>query len=236
MQWLDGLRRSDTGSLPDRLARAFSLDRPAAEALMRAAAAEFGWHLERHMLSRGGLAELVEVLGSGSRASYLSDENVFVDTAVEADGNAILARSVGSKDASRALAARIGRRSRLPPSLVRRALPYLAAVSMAGLALRAQAALGEIIAQVPELGRFSRGSPHADLAAILRRRCGAGKYSPRMLPRAVRRALARAGGFSNAGVIVWYARFMGGRPTAGLVRRIILRPAPPRPASLAPQR
>jgi hypothetical protein len=83
-------------------------------------------------------------------------------------------------------------------------LPGLAAVAMATLAVRAKSGLGEILARTPPLGRLSRGSPHADLADILRRRCGAGPYSPRALPRIVRRTVARAGGFASRGGVAWY--------------------------------
>jgi hypothetical protein len=100
--------------------------------------------------------------------------------------------------------ARAARQCRLAPARVRAMLPGLAAVAMAALAVRARSGLGEILAKVPPLGRLSRGNAHADLAGILRRRCGAGPYSPRALPRAVRRVLARAAGFPARGPIAWY--------------------------------
>src|SRR5206468_688923 len=101
-------------------------------------------------------------------------------------------------------AARAARQCRLDPRLVRAMLPGLGAVAMATLAVRAKSPLGEILERTPPLGRLSRGSPHADLADILRRRCGAGPYSPRALPRTVRRTIARAAGFSPRGAVSWY--------------------------------
>jgi hypothetical protein len=223
MQMHDTLRQAQAGSLRDELAAAFAIAPGQADAVMRAVMPELAWHVQKNTLSRGGLADLVEALGSGHHVAYLSAGNVFRDEAARADGNAILGHLLGSKDASRTLAARAARQSGLASSKVAAMLPHLAAVAMGGLALRAQSSLGEIVAQVPPLGRLSRGNAHADLAGILRRHCGAGRYSPRALPRAVHRAITRAAGFRSRSVVGWYVRFMVGRSAARLVRTIVLR-------------
>lgn len=224
MQMHDTLRQVQVGSLIDELAAAFAIAPGQADAVMRAIMPEFTWHLQKNTLSRGGLADLVEALGSGHHVAYLSAGNAFRDAAVRADGNAILGRLLGSKDASRTLAARAARQSGLSQAQVAAMLPALAAVTMGGLALRAQSGLGEVVAQVPPLGRLGRDNPHADLAGILRRRCGAGRYSPRALPRAVRRAIARAAGFPSRSVIIWYVRFMIGRAGVRMLRAMAGRP------------
>jgi hypothetical protein len=223
MQMRDTLRQVQGGSLRDELAAAFAVAPGQADAVMRAVMLELTWHLQKNTLSRGGLADLVEALGSGHHVAYLSAGNVFRDEAARADGNAILGHLLGSKDASRALAARAARQSGLVAFQVQAMLPHLAAVAMGGLALRAQTGLGEIVAQVPPLGRLSQGNAHSDLAGILRRRCGAGPYSPRALPRAVHQAIARAAGFRSRSVVAWYVRFMIGRTATRLLRTVVLR-------------
>ena len=184
---------------------------------------DFNWlRTSTNTLSRGGLADLVEALGSGHHAGHLDKAEIFRDDAVRADGNAILRHVLGSKDRSRTLAARAARQCGLDARLVRAMLPGLAAVTMAGLAVRAKSSLGEILQRTPPLGRFSRGSPHTDLADILRRRCGAGPYSPRALPRVVRRAVARAAGFQPRGLLRWYVQFLA-RPALAPVRSLAQR-------------
>jgi hypothetical protein len=200
----DTLRSAWGEGIAARLAAVFDITPAQAEAVMRAVLPELARRMETNMLSRGGLADLVDVLGSSDHAGYLDRADLFRDEAARTHGNAILAQVLGSKDRSRTLAARAARQCRLDQRLVRAMLPGLAAVSMATLAVRAKSSLGEILARTPPLGRLSRGSPHADLAGILRRRCGAGPYSPRALPRAVRRAIARAAGFPPRGAIAWY--------------------------------
>ena len=139
---------------------------------------------------------------------------------MRADGNAILGHILGSKDRSRAVAARAARQARLGDEVVRSMLPGLAAVTMGGLAVRANGGLGEVLGAMPSLGRWSRGNPHADLADILRRGCGAGPYARGKLRRVVRRALARAGGFKPRGALRWYLHFMLVRPAMAPVRTI----------------
>lgn len=219
----DMLRQVQAGSLPDQLAAAFTVTPAQADAVMRAVMRELTWHLQRNTLSRGGLADLVEALGSGHHVAYLSAGNIFRDEAACADGNAILGHLLGSKDASRTLAARAAGQSGLAASQVEAMLPYLAAITLGGLASRAQTSLGEIIAQVPPLGRLSLGNAYADLAGILRRHCGAGRYSPRALPRAVHRAVAQAAGFPSRGVAAWYVRFMVLRTATRLMRAMVRR-------------
>jgi hypothetical protein len=217
MQMLDTPRHTDERSLGDALSAAFAIARGQADAVVRAVTEELTWRVQRNTLSRGGLADLVEILGR-NHAGNLSGNGLVRDEAARAGGNAILAMLLGSKDASRALASRAARRSGLGAQKVGAMLPYLAVMAMADLALRARGGLGVILSQVPPMGRLSRGDPHADLAGILRRGCGAGCYSPRALPRVVRRAIAQAGGFRAGGVVVWYARFIVGRTGARVVR------------------
>lgn len=204
MQMHDTLRGMQGEGVAARLAAAFDITTSQSDAVMRATLPELARRVETHTLSRGGLADLVEALGGSDHAAYLDRADLFRDEAARAHGTAILAQLLGSKDRSRTLAARTARQCRLDPRLVRAMLPGLGVVSMATLAVRAKSSLGEILACTPPLGRLGRGNPHADLAGILRRRCGAGPYSPRTLPRAVRRVIARAAGFSPRGPIAWY--------------------------------
>jgi hypothetical protein len=177
---------------------------------------ELAWQLETMALSRGGLADVVELLGGDHGAALLASGDSFRGEA----GKDILARVLGTSAASRTLAARAARYCGVEADTIGAMLPHLAVAVVGGLALRANADLAAILAQVPSLGRLSRGSPHADLAGILRRGCGAGAHSPRALPRTVRRAIA--GGLPSRGVIVWYLRFMVGRRAGRLLRRIVL--------------
>jgi Bacterial protein of unknown function (DUF937) len=225
MQMHDALRYMQGGPAVSDLAAAFDVTPAAAEAVMRAVARELAWHLEKNTISRAGLADLVEALGSGQHTKYLDGGDVFRDQDACADGNAILGHILGSKERSRAVAARAARQAGLRQEVVRSMLPGLAAVTMGRLAGRANGSLGEVLGVLPSLGRWSRGEPHADLADILRRGCGAGPFARGKLRRVVRRALARAGGFKPRGVVRWYLHFML-RPAVAPARTIAARLLP----------
>jgi hypothetical protein len=208
MQMHDAVRYMQGGAAASDLAVAFDVTPAAAEVVMRVVGRELTWHLEKNTISCAGLADLVEALGSGHHVKYLDGRDVFRDQAACADGNAILGHILGSKERSRAVAARAARQAGLEQEVVRSMLPGLAAVIMGRLAGRANGSLGEVLGVVPPLGRWGRGEPHADLADILRRGCGAGPYARGKLRRVVRGVLARAGGFAPRGAVRWYMHFM----------------------------
>jgi len=223
MRTHDALAPLQAGALAEQLAAAWTMAPARAEGVLRACIPEFAWRVETAVLSRGGLADLVEALGSVDRAAYLKAGGLFGDEAARRDGEEILARLLATKDASRALAARVARRSGVDAAQIVGILPHLAVAALAGLALSSNARLSGVLAQVPPLGRLSRGSPHADLAGILRRRCGAGVYSPRALPRAVRGAIAGGAASRGRSTAVWYVRFMIGHSAARLLRMVVHR-------------
>jgi hypothetical protein len=227
MRTHDALAPLQAGALAEQLAAAWTIAPARAEGVLRAIMPEFAWRVETAALSRGGLADLVEALGSVDRAAYLKAGGLFGDEAARRDGGEILARLLGTKDASRALAARVARRSGVDAAQIVEILPHLAVAAVASLALRCNAGLSGVLAQVPPLGRLSRGSRHADLAGILRRRCGAGACSPRALPRAVRRAIAGGAASRGRSTAVWYVRFMIGRSAARLLRSVVRWLQPP---------
>lgn len=225
MQMHDTLRPSHTGSAVDALASSFAITSAQAEAVMRAAAPEFAWALETQSLNRGGLADLVEALGRIDQAKYLGTGNVFQEEAARVDGNGLLALLFGAGDARDMLAADIARRTGLSDTTVAGMLSGLAVLTVAALAGRVRSTLGALLARMPSLGRWSKGSPHADLADILRRHCGGGPYASRQLRRAVRTRLARAGDFGALGMFGWYLRFMLLRPVRRLTRPMLSRVA-----------
>ena len=208
MQMHDAVRYMQGGAAASDLAVAFDVTPAAAEVVMRVVGRELTWHLEKNTISCAGLADLVEALGSGHHVKYLDGRDVFRDQAACADGNAILGHILGSKERSRAVAARAARQAGLEQEVVRSMLPGLAAVIMGRLAGRANGSLGEVLGVVPPLGRWSRGDPHADLADILRRGCGAGPYARGKLRRVVRGVNPPARASTPRGAVRWYMHFM----------------------------
>src|ERR1700704_955343 len=95
MQMHDTRRHAPGGAVVAVLAEAFEGAPAEADAALRTILPELAWHLERNTLSRGGLADLVEAVGSGHHARSLGDANAVRGEAVAADGNAILGHVLG---------------------------------------------------------------------------------------------------------------------------------------------
>ena len=157
-------------------------------------------------------------IGRIDKAKYVVGGNLFRDEAARADGERVLTHVLGLGDARAMLTARIARRAGVDEAAVAAMLPGLAVLTLVSLANRARNTLGALLAVMPSLGSWSRGSPHADLADILRRRCGGGRYASRQLYRAVR-LRRNAGGFGSFGALcmlrfaaarqIWLRRLLG---------------------------
>jgi hypothetical protein len=217
MQMLDMPDRAEGGRIGADLAAALGIPPDVAEAVMRAARAEFDRQLERLSLSRGGLADLIAVLGRAN-ASHPLRTRAWEQEGEHAAGGKLL-ELVFLSDAKRAsAAARIAQRTGVDARQIGAALPVLAEATLASIAARAKSSFGELLCRMPSLGAQSLGNPYADLSDIVRRGCGAGPYASRALRRLARRALLQAAGLPGGGALGWYARFLVGRPAGGALR------------------
>jgi Bacterial protein of unknown function (DUF937) len=193
------------------------------QAALRAVQSEFAWQLERITLSRTGLADVVELIGKSSNTLSASDAVAGCGRGSRVDGPTILGHVLGGTDRGQALAARASRAAGWHGDIGMALLPNLAVAAMGAVAICAHKGLGDVLSALPALGRRSRGSPHADLADIVRRGCGAGPYAPAKLRRTVRRRIAQAADFPARGLISWYGQFILLRPLARLMRTLMAR-------------
>lgn len=132
------------------MAATFGITEAQAREALEATAAELSRGIERNTLSRGGLADFVQAIGDPRHSALrLNDPALFGDTDVRSDGNAILGHILGSKDASRGVAARVAGSTGLAESLIKLILPYVASLLMAALSRMLQGGLGDILGKLP---------------------------------------------------------------------------------------
>jgi hypothetical protein len=105
--------------------------------------------------SRGGLADLVEILGAPGREAYLQPDARLKSPEVENDGIGILSQILGSRDKSRAVAARAAKASGLSDAMMKAVLPSLAAVVTGAMSKQTHAAFGDIL-KIPGLDEIAR--------------------------------------------------------------------------------
>lgn len=89
--------------------------------------------------SREGLVRAIE---SGNHQRYLEEPDRLSDEATREDGNSILGHLFGSKDVSRNVAARAAENTGIDASLVKKALPIVAALAMGAMGRKATAESG----------------------------------------------------------------------------------------------
>lgn len=203
MQILDTLTKAQNGTAIATLARTFGADRAATEAAVAEIVPDLARAMERNTLSRGGLADLVQALGSGAHERYLDDPTAIGDPNVRDTGNRILWHLVGEKDKSRAIANRAAGASGLDAETIKKMLPYVAALTMGGLARDTRVGFGDILSKIPNLGGDGWGNAQGGV------RGGVQMPSPGSWPQQ-QGPVSRDGGFGTGG---GFGGGMGGGPS-----------------------
>ncbi len=144
MQILDIVRASQGGALNDTLANAFGLEPKAAEKVSGGLVDELSRALERNTLNRGGVSDLIEMVGQGGHTKYLEPDADLASPQAKQDGNALLAQILGTKHQSRSVAARVGRQTGIAPNIIEKMLPAIASIMMGGVEKQVGGQLGEL--------------------------------------------------------------------------------------------
>ncbi|MBI1339809.1 DUF937 domain-containing protein [bacterium] len=163
-----------------QLGKQFGLDEATTQQAVRALLPAISGGLKRNVAQPGGLQALVGVLQSGSHAKYLEQPEALTRPETVADGNAILGHLLGSKDVSRAVAAKASERAGVSPELMKQMLPVVAALAMGALSKQSKkpdvgnalaAALGGALGgQQPAQGGAAGGMIGALLGGLMGRR------------------------------------------------------------------
>jgi Bacterial protein of unknown function (DUF937) len=133
------------------LARAFGLAPDDAKAAIGAIVPELARAVERNTLNRGGIADIVSVLGATNPDLTLQPGSNLASASVTEQGIGALEQIFGSKDKSRAVAARVARSTGVNADTIKAMLPAVAALTMGALAKGSRAQLQDVFAKVPEL-------------------------------------------------------------------------------------
>ena len=111
--------------------------------------------MEARALSRGGLADVIEIIGAPGRSAYFQP-NVPLDAPqITGDGIGILSQLFGSKTKSRAVAANAAREAGLSTDTVKSMLPSIAAILMGAVSEKSKAAFGDIL-KIPGIDEIAR--------------------------------------------------------------------------------
>jgi len=132
--------------------------------------------LQRNTSQQGGTEALLEALSRGNHAQYLDSPELLGEDTTRQDGNAILGHIFGSKDVSRAVAGSAAEQTGIGADILKKMLPVVATMVMAGLSKQKAAApaqgmgAGDLLGSLLDQNRS--GSMADEVAGLLGRFMG----------------------------------------------------------------
>ncbi len=115
------------------LATAFGVDPEKAAPAITMMSEALAGRIERNTLSRGGLADIVDLIARPGAGRALSDTQALASPQIEQIGNTALDVLLGSKHASRGLAAKTARETGVDEATLKKMLPALASTLIGAL-------------------------------------------------------------------------------------------------------
>ena len=139
------------GAYVRNLAAAFGLDPAKAETAIDVMGQALIDRIERNTLSRGGLADIVDLLGRPGAGRALTDPGNLAARQVADAGNGVLGVLLGDKHLSRGIAAKAARELGLDEETLKRMLPAVASMLIGALQRKAVGPIEKTVAKVPSL-------------------------------------------------------------------------------------
>ena len=121
------------GGVLNQVAGQFGLNPDQAQSAISALLPALMGGVQRNTQQEGGLESLLGALTGGNHGQYLDDPSRLAQAETTQDGNSILGHLLGSKDASRSLAAQAAQQTGLDSSLLKQMLPVVASLAMGAL-------------------------------------------------------------------------------------------------------
>lgn len=135
MNLLDSILNAQDGKAVRQLSQQFGLREDQAASAIQNLAPAIAGGLQRN-ITQGGLDDLLVALNKGQHQRYLDDPSALTSEGIE-DGNKILGHVLGSKQASRQVAAEAAQRTGIGDSVLKKVLPAVAALTMGALSRNA---------------------------------------------------------------------------------------------------
>jgi hypothetical protein len=145
----ESLRSAKGQELVGRVAEAFDVDRQKAGSAMQSLTDELKARVQRCMLSRGGVADVVSLVTAPNAGKVLSSPDDLSSPDVAASGNRLLDTLIGSKHVSRGIAARTASRSGLDADTVEKMLPVAANLLIGELQRQSGPQIAKVAGSIP---------------------------------------------------------------------------------------
>ena len=137
---LDMLMNAGGGGAVQRVGQQFGLSEEQTGSALGELVPALMAGLQRNTSQQGGMDGLLGALSRGNHAQYLDSPELLEQDATREDGNSILGHIFGSKDVSRAVAGRAAEQTGIGTDILKKMLPVVATMVMAGLSKQNAAA------------------------------------------------------------------------------------------------
>lgn len=117
-----------------QLGSRFGLDESQAGAALQQLVPALGHGLQKNVAAEGGLDSLLGALNTGNHSRYVENPELLQGEGVTEEGNGILGHLLGSKDASREVAAQASAQTGIGADVLKQMLPVVATMVMGSLA------------------------------------------------------------------------------------------------------
>jgi hypothetical protein len=131
------------------LAAAFGVEPDKAQAALDFMTQKLADRVERNTLSRGGLADVFDILARPAAGEALAQPSALTSADVAAKGNGILDVLLGSKHASRGVADKAARATGLDAETLKKMLPVVASMVVGALQAKAMPKIEKALAAAP---------------------------------------------------------------------------------------
>lgn len=132
MNILDTILAAQNGGAVQQMGQQLGLGQDQTMSVLSALVPALAGGFQNNMQSQGGLDALMGALAGGQHSQYLESPGSLAGAV--GDGNGILGHILGSKDVSRQVATRAAAQTGLDPSILKAALPIVAAMMMGAMA------------------------------------------------------------------------------------------------------
>ncbi|MEQ1671390.1 MAG: DUF937 domain-containing protein [Hyphomicrobium sp.] len=157
---IEALLKSAQGKAAlDSVAASFGLNPAQTGPVVDALAGALSQRIERNMISRGGVADMVGLLVDPASGRALAEPKALASADVANAGNHVLDVLIGDKHISRGIAARTAADTGIDVETAKKLLPVVASMMLGGLQKQSNPEMTKLFRHVPVLAAASNGSP-----------------------------------------------------------------------------
>ena len=133
MGLLENILGSTGGNATEALAKKFDLSGGQIQSALKELVPQISGGIKKNASADGGLGNLMNAIKTGGHEKYLDDANELTAESTQSQGNKILGHIFGDKEVSRQVAAGAAQKTGLDAGVLKKLLPYAAAMSMGSL-------------------------------------------------------------------------------------------------------